>query len=219
VLIACSTKHGAGLNLSGDMLDFQTLHETIHFLAAENGPIGGELSEFVLGLAYEVRHANQGDRKFLTIREDPSRPVVYQSVDLLWPIFLFQLGVLRRAAAFLPTTREHQAVLFQLEFCVEKTLTGVDQKAGKDCFAWYESFAMPPSDYLVNYVSHAALRFVLSASSARARLRNLPSILHSMDCLSSKYRDHVREMEKVATQQNCDVNDLWDFTEWPGFKW
>ena len=219
MLIASSTKYGAGLTLSGDVLDFQTLHETIHFLAAENGPIRGQLHEFTLGLAYEVRHANQGDRKFLTIREDHPRPVVYQSVDLLWPIFLFQLGMLRSAAAFLPTTREHQAVLFQLEFCVEQALKGVDQTAGENCVVWYEWFVLPPSDYLVNYVSRAALDYVLSAKSAKARVRNLPSILHSTNSLSSEYGDHVREMKKIATSQNCDVGALWDLTEWPEFKW
>lgn len=62
MLLGSSTKYGAGLRLAGDHTDLCDLYETIHYFVPENGLIPPHHDEFVLGLAYDVRHAYQGDR-------------------------------------------------------------------------------------------------------------------------------------------------------------
>jgi hypothetical protein len=71
--------------------------------------------EFVLGLAYEVRHAYEGARKTSTVSLPGMPPTSYFHFKTLWPIFLMQVALLRWSAAFQPTNKEHQSNLYRLE--------------------------------------------------------------------------------------------------------
>src|SRR4030043_773302 len=110
MLLSEPTKYGSGITIWGDYQDFENLHETIHFLA-EGVPLTINFQDFMLGLAYDIRHAFQGDRKTKISRFDRLDRVKYYGVDILWPVFLVQLGLMRWSAGFHATTREHQANL------------------------------------------------------------------------------------------------------------
>lgn len=62
MLLAHATKYGAGITLASDFLALRSLHETIHYLAAEDGPLSHPHVEYLLGLAYDLRHAYQGNK-------------------------------------------------------------------------------------------------------------------------------------------------------------
>src|SRR5690349_320448 len=60
------TKYGAGIEIYGDYQDLNSLRQTI--LALSDSPaLNGGADEFVLGLAYEVRHAYEGARETSTV--------------------------------------------------------------------------------------------------------------------------------------------------------
>jgi len=131
MLLGDSTKYGAGFRLVGDYLDLRDLYETIHYFSSENGPIPPHHDEFVLGLAYDVRHAYQGNRDTESIENS-----VYFSVDILWPILLVQVGMLRASAAYVATTKAHQAALYRIEACIEEALNAIDANVSLKCCDW-----------------------------------------------------------------------------------
>ena len=94
MIFAKPTKYGAGITINGDYPDFDNLHETIHKLCDQN-PLQGDLGDFVLGLAYEVRHAYQGDRDSHELLGGVVGKSTYFSFSVLWLIFLTQIGLLR----------------------------------------------------------------------------------------------------------------------------
>jgi len=212
------TKFGAGIALSGDFADLADLHETIHYLTSETGPLSAHQAEFVLGLAYDVRKAYEGVRRIEPINT-PRGSAEYYSVDILWPVFLVQLGMLRTAAGYLPTSRSHQASLYRLEACAERALLEMDPSVGAMCMRWLSHCSPLPDGFLLEFVSQQARDFVFGATTGKARFRRLPTILDDISSFSSKYREFERCMSEQAAQQNARPQDLWDFSEWPEFRW
>jgi hypothetical protein len=218
LLIGSTTKQGAGFTLAGDVNDFIDLHEAIHYLAPENGVMSDFHREFVLSLAYEIRHAYQGDRR-IEIYGSHEKKIEYFAVDLLWPTFLMQLGILRSVAAYVPTTKAMQATLFRLEACVEDALDSKDAKVAKECKIWLAEFVSLPRDYLINFISEQSRNFVFSSSTAIGRLKKLSNILHEMLPYSISYKTYEKEINNIAKQKNCEPTHLYDSGEWPEFKW
>ena len=130
MLLGSPTKHGAGITLAGDYADLVNLYETIHYFAGENGPISLQHDEFVLGLAYDIRHAYQGDRRTTLLKTSKTK-YTYFAVDILWPIFLVQIAMLRSAASYLPTSKTQQANLYRIESCTENALNDLDTNVSR----------------------------------------------------------------------------------------
>tara|TARA_R110001583_G_scaffold177643_2_gene333281 strand:- start:12533 stop:13159 length:627 start_codon:yes stop_codon:yes gene_type:complete len=107
------TEHLAGLTIWGDAWDLRTACEVIH-------EIGGE-DDFIVSLAYDLRHAHQGDRlQDQAILFDDQKAVYGEQV--LWPAFALQVASLRHQAGFLRTTAQQQSMLYNFEFVLETTL-------------------------------------------------------------------------------------------------
>ena len=140
MLLGSPTKYGAGITLAGDHIDLVDLHEMIHHFAAESGPIPPLHGEFLLGLAYDVRHAYQGDRRTRRVETFKGK-CTYFAVDILWPIFLVQVAMLRSAASYLPTGKSQQANLYRLEACAENALNDLDADISCECCRWLAEFA------------------------------------------------------------------------------
>jgi hypothetical protein len=223
MIFAKPTKYGAGILIYGDLHDLQNLHETIHHLASFGGPLRGGQNEFVLGLAYEVRHAYQGDRDVHKMSAVCGRHLPFQIHNLLqFPnalIFLMQLGFLRWATGFQPSSREHQANLFRLEACAESALTSYDPFIGRRCLEWLSSFQGLSGKYLLKYIPNCSLQYVTVGKAGKSRFKNLPEILRMLSPLSKEYRAFKDYMEKTATEKGCKPDDLMDLGEWTDFKW
>lgn len=215
------TKYGAGIQIYGDYHDLDNLHETIHQLANDQGPLNGSQMEFVLGLAYEVRHAYQGDRETHRFAADITHKetTIYYSFQSLWPIFLPQLGLLRWAAGFQPTNREQQANLYRLEACAESALKAYDPFIGKRCLEWLSAFHGLPDDYLLQHIEDCARQYVSGKKVGKARFKELPDILLKLSPLSPEYQKFEEYLQKVAQEQNCQAAELSDRGEYPKFKW
>ena len=221
MILAKPTKHGAGIEIFGDYHDLSDLHETIHRLADEQGPLDGGQEEFVLRLAYEVRHAYQGDRETHRFPADisHSETAIYYSFRELWPVFLMQLGLLRWAAGFRPTTRQHQANLFRLEACAEDALNSYDPFVGRRCLEWLERFHGLSGKYHLQYIPNCSLQYVTVGRPGKARFKNLPEILRMMSPFSKECREFEDYLEREAKEKGCQPGDLVDRGEWPDFKW
>lgn len=218
MLLGKSTKHGAGFTLAGDRNDLVDLHETIHYFASESGPIPAHHDEFVLGLAYDVRHAYQGDRHTESIGDNNANST-YFAVDILWPIFLVQIGLLRAAASYLPTQKSHQANLYRLEACAESALSTLDANVSRQCSRWLSEFSALPENYLISFVSYQSYLYVSASTTCKSRIRKLSNILHDISPYSQAYQVYEREAKATAEKEKCRPQDLHYFSEWPDFKW
>ena len=82
MLFGEATKKGAGIILWGDYHDLKNLYETVWKLSKSIGP-EGSISDFVLGLCYDIRHAYQGDREINEFGIDELDKVKYYGVKIL----------------------------------------------------------------------------------------------------------------------------------------
>lgn len=218
MLIGSSTKYGAGLTLAGDTNDFADFRETIQYFASENGAIPPHHSEFVLGLVYELRHANQGDRR-IEVFGSLDNTARYNAFDSLWPIFLVQLATLRAAAAYVPNEKSHQANLYRIESCVQSALEAVDAKAARECMRWLSQFSPLGGDFLIDFVSYLSQIYVSNETTAKRRIRSLPEILNRISAYSPEYQAYEKHIKTIAVKQNCRPEDLFDHSDSPDFKW
>lgn len=220
MIISKPTPHGAGITIYGDYNDLQNLHETIHELCKEGGPLEGQMNEFALGLAYDIRHAYQGDRMRMVVNTNTGKGAEYFGESILWPFFLVQVSLLRWAAAFIPTTKEMQSNLFRLEACTEAALLSYDRSIGTECLNLMNHLSDLSNNYLVSFISERAEVYIRYPSSGKKRFRQLPAILHSLWPMSPEYMKYELEMQNAAKKLGCKPEDLtMTSEEWPEFKW
>lgn len=110
------TKYGAGVEIYGDYQDLNSLRRTILDMS-DSPALSDGADEFVLGLAYEVRHAYEGARETSTVSLPGVPPTSYFHFKTLWPIFLMQVALLRWSAAYQATNKEHQCVAILRNSC------------------------------------------------------------------------------------------------------
>lgn len=218
MLISEPTKYGAGIIIYGDYWDLRNLYNTIHELS-EGIPLEKNFSEFVLGLAYEIRHAYQKDRGEKTFGVDEYDTVTYRGVSILWPIILSQTGLLRWSASFHPTNREHQANLFRLESCIQAALQSYDSVVGQQCFEWLTLFHGFPDNYLIEFFYERTKAYLFENRHGKSRFKRLPSILKSLTTISGEYQEFSSYLYNLAEEKKCEVNALQDWSAWPNFKW
>ncbi|MBI5476254.1 MAG: hypothetical protein HY964_05900 [Ignavibacteriales bacterium] len=218
MLFSKPTKYGAGIILYGDYWDLKNLHTTIHELA-ELDLIEDKLSDFVLYLAYDIRHAYQRHREILDSTHYKDEKVLYYGVKILWPIFLVQLGLLRRLAAYHPTSKSHQADIFRLEACAEEALKSYDPITGKWCIDWYTSFGGFPTQYNFDFIYSCSQEYVTRGKSGKDRFKLLPDILRMISFGSKDYSSFTENLKSMVGQKGIKLNDSIDFEEWPKFKW
>lgn len=217
MLVSRPTKFGAGITLGGDYLDLTSLHETIHTLASETGPLSAHHFEFALGLAYDLRKARQGERDRWP--SDAEAYAGYSAVNILWPVFLVQLGMLRSACAYMPTDRRVQAHLYALEACAADALTEFDPAVGAVCMRWLANFDLLHDSFLLEFVTQQTKEFLYGAVQGKARFRRLPRLLEEISPFSQAYKEFERATAKQAHAQGAKPQDMVDLSEWPDFKW
>ena len=217
MLITIPTKHAAGITLWGDYNDLHDLHDTIHALA-ENSPHNQGIKDTMLGLAYDVRHAYQGDREERQFGFAEHDRVNYRGVKILWPVVLFQMSALRSSAAFQPTTKGQQATLYRLEQSLEESLNQVDAGIASRCIGFLNSPLFLTQDYYCLFVGLMANRYVEGPGGKR-RFRKLPAILQSFHPTSEEYKTFAAHLEATAKEKNCSPHALEDAAEGPDFQW
>jgi len=178
MLYADNTKHGGGITLWGDVWDLRQAQQVIYDLAGEQCPLWrGEQSNIVLGLAYDIRHAHEGQRKKDTQILFEEEKAIY-GVDVLWPTVLLQLALMRRAAGFMPTDAYTQATLYALEACVHSALRAFCPSSADTVLDITIAIANGPLDPLLDAHPTRAAYFA-SLNSLAQRRAALPAIMNS----------------------------------------
>lgn len=218
MLMSFPTKYGAGMKLYGDYWDLKNLHETIHVLC--EGPFEARIYEYVLALAYEIRHAFQGDREEKSFGRDEYDAVKYRGCALLWPHLLAQTGLLRAFASMRPTTLKIQGNLYLLEHCIQDSLTAYDPLIGPQCFGFIRSYSIiMGGPYHTQYFDICARKYVCEGKPGKARFKRLPGILHMIHPASQEYHSFSLALEGMAKEQKRKLEEFADYSAWPDFKW
>lgn len=218
MLIGLPTRYAAGITLCGDQLDLRHLYETISHLA-ESDALPEPQQDFLLALAYDVRHAFQGDRQTKTIDEAGLDLVEYQCVNIFWPTFMVQVAMARWSAASVPTDRGHHADLFRLEAITERALHKQDPKVARRCLDILPGFLGLPGSYLVQWITECSIIYVHGSEGGKARFKRLPGIMTAMHYSSQEYQTFEAELMRLAEEQECSPHELEYERELPEFRW
>lgn len=225
MLFAEPTRYGAGVILYGDYLDLRYTHQTIHQIASEaEWPLGGGVGEVVLGLAYDIRKAKEGQRESLQLEGNGYEGAVYHGVKILWPAFLAEVALLRLGAKDRDLGKPAEADLLRLEACASSALFSYDEKIGEQAVKWLEEFRncdarLFREKYLCSAVNVAIYKYIKETKNSKARFKKLPEVLRLIDPRTPEYarfEAHVREQAERAGRraEHFDAPD-----EFPAFRW
>ena len=202
MIFSKQTKFNAGLTTYCDYIDFTSLHSSIHEIAAENNNLG-EIGEYILGLAYEIRHAYQGDRLTSKMEGSPMKEPtesVYLGFNVLWTVFLPQLAMLRDAAAYQVLNRNIQADLWRLEACAEESLLKAGADVGLECLEWLKNAPPFHANYYLEFIGDLSYSYI-HLHTGKRRFKQLPDILRQMSRYSKTYQEFAASLERFAEEK------------------
>ena len=82
MLTAKVTPRAGGFHLSGDSLDLEALHRSLHAICDEESDDSDYPENLVYQLAYDVRKAKDGRREKIKVQGFSDKPVTYHAVTL-----------------------------------------------------------------------------------------------------------------------------------------
>lgn len=209
-----TSKH-AGIRLWGDTWTLQRIHEVLHKINEQSVVIENK-EGFFLGLAYDVRKAYEGQRKKKTKTSFEDKCKIY-GVEILWPVLIAQVGLLREAMAFVPTNRNDQIVAYELEYIVECAANKALPGRGEEIMSLMRRIGS--SQHHIQKVLDSRCRYFIELPPAK-RLRMLPSVLESFDPMFDFWSK--RSLSVVGTDKlsPADFNKYQDESRnWPDFEW
>lgn len=207
------TRNHAGLTLWGDYAALERLHAFIHRIAEESPSIEDK-EGFVLGLAYDVRKAFQGYRNqdYRTYPND-DRCRIY-GVEILWPVLLVQVGVLRQAMAFIPTNSLDQAIMFELEHAVEFAVRSTMPITADDVLHRLRRIGAAPYAHLDSVLDSRCRYFI--GLPAKERLKALPKLMDTFAPMYQILATGDATMRPGVIPPSAFVKDD---SEWLDFEW
>ncbi|WP_043946775.1 DUF6904 family protein [Ralstonia solanacearum] len=172
------TPNHAGVALWGDFATLHRLHGFIHYVVQESVYIEDK-EGFVLGLAYDMRKAFSGQRSEDHRGESKDDRCRIYGVEVLWPVLLTQVGVLRQAMAFTPTNKLDQAIMFELEHVTESAVRAATPVLADEVIHRMRSVANAPYMH-VDSVLKSRCRYFIELP-AKQRLPMLPKVMATFD--------------------------------------
>jgi hypothetical protein len=211
-MLECTlNKHHTGVTLWGDYMSLRHLHELIHTVV-EGSVVIEDKEGFMLGLAYDVRKAQDGQRLQRKWKESPE-PLVLYGVEILWPVILVQVGLLRHAMGFMPTSKRDQATMFELEYVIE---AAIDEAVGPDAdelIEWIPRLGAAPYSHLDSVLNSRCVYFI--KLPAKKRLQALIPLLESFDPMFDYFSESDPDKANRIPSSAFAVGD----DEWPEFEW
>lgn len=205
------TKNHAGLTLWGDYWSLNALHKLVHDIVDTSITIPDKEC-FILGLAYEIRHAYEGQRYKDHIEHFEDRCPIY-GVDLLWPMVITQLATLRHAMSFIPTSRTNQSVMYGIEAIVETALQEAIPDKAAEIQEWSNRLSSENTEHLAEILDSRCKYFI--GLPAKQRLEAIPQLLET---LTAMYENSVG-IESLRDRFLHPSNFDNDHIEWPQFEW
>lgn len=170
-------KNAAGIALFSDYLSLTRAHKILDDVN-ERSPLIRHKEGFFLSLAYDLRKAYEGQRR--KQKADPLYPEAGPrfGVEVLWPTVMVQCRQLRDSLAFIDHGKEHQIVLYELEFVLEQALDAeFRQSASEIRTQWDRLTARHP--FLEENAETRAAQF--AAWTKPERITGLAGLLSSLD--------------------------------------
>jgi len=207
------TRHHAGLVLWGDYAALDRVYEFVYRVVNES-PVIEEKDGFVLGLAYDLRKAFTGQRnKAFRSIPDGSRCRIF-GVEILWPVILAQVGMLRQAMGFMPTNNLDQSIMFELEHVVETALRSADPGRAGELLEWTRRVGLAPYAHLAAVLDSRCLYFI--ECPAAKRLATLPRLMETFDPMYALLAQGGAVMRAgIIPPDAFSDGDR----PWPDFKW
>jgi hypothetical protein len=129
-----------------------------------------------------------------------------------------ELGMLRWAAGFHPTSKGDHANLYALEHCAETALLSYDPVAGFSAAEWLECFMGVPASYLTYFITEVEARYISVSKNGKTRFARLPEFLRMLQPFSQEYKAFEEQMNAIAIERGCKPNDL-ERESFPRFMW
>ncbi len=216
MLLVENTKRLGGIIIYGDYYDLQSVYDTISEVI--KAPVFKDDHIVMNAFMYDFRHAYEGQRiEKIFFKENKSRKVKYFGVTILWPMFIFSLGLLRWGLSFIDSSKKMQSDAYRLESITYELLVKNDPIIGKKCIEWLRSFVGYPNDYLIQYFDECNYRYIFFSDTAKIRFKNLINILNSTHPLSKDYILYKNKINKLANKKCCSPHELVTLGEWPKF--
>lgn len=211
-MLECTlNKHHTGLTLWGDYLSLRHLHELIHTVV-EGSVVIEDKEGFMLGLAYDVRKAQEGQRLKRKSKQSPDTLVLY-GVEILWPVILVQVGLLRHAMGFLPTSKRAHATMYELEYVIEAAIDEAVGTAAEEITEWIPRLGAAPYPHLESVLTSRCVYFI--KLPARKRLQALLPLLESFDPMFDYFSESgPAKADRIPQSAFVEGED-----EWPEFEW
>jgi len=206
------TRHHTGLILWGDYWSLERLHGLIHEIVAES-PIIEDKEGLVLGLAYDVRKAFEGQRRQAKRKHHTDTCKTY-GVEILWPVILVQVGLLRQAMAFVPTSRLDQAIMYELEHIVESATRAAMPVTADDVLERMRRLGSAPYAHLDSVLNTRCRYFI--ELPAGERLSVLPKL---MDTFEPAYAFVASQGGPPRAGMIRPSAFAYTDDDWPDFEW
>lgn len=208
------TKRHAGIVLWGDRWSLRAVHDLVHKVNEES-PLVQNKEGFLLGLAYDVRKAYEGQREKAVREHFEDRCPIY-GVQILWPVIIAQVAVLRAGMAFMPTDRMDQSVMYELEHLVDRAVREASPAKAEGILVQMKRLGAA-HEHVEEVIDSRCGYFV--SLPPKQRVTQLAMLLASLD---SMYDFHVEIATRSGSRDVIPPDSFEPYScgsEWPDFQW
>lgn len=207
-------KNPAGILLIGDYTSLKGLYEIVHDVD-ERSPLTKTKDDSFLGLAYDVRHAFEGQRQVINPPSGFEKIGIRYGVEIIWPEILLQQRMLRASLAFIDHSRMHQAITYALEAVIEDALHEDFEADGRPAVQLWQRINPAEPNTFEKLESRAAIYSSWTKAERKRHFLNL------LDSFSSMYESIYEARKRNGESGLLDPKELdrWKDAERPDPKW
>ncbi len=202
-------KNNAGILLIGDYDTLRRSHSVIHDVN-DRSPLIHNPEGFFIGLAYDIRKAYERQREILEPPEHYEEAGVRYGVQILWPMLIMQVKMLRESLAFIDHPKGHQAVAYALEAVLEEAIEVLFGDQAKALNTLMEQVSVRSRYVEDNLYSRCALFSSWGKTERKQRMLNL------IESLVPTYPAAYKIFQR---QRDTPVLTPEDFEGWGGDNW
>lgn len=213
-------KNCAGVKLYSDPKYLRVAHGVIHEISDKSQLLKDNEESFFLGLAYDLRKAYEGQRLIIAGRAanepmgEAATGTIY-GVDILWPTLLVQARILREALSFMPSTRLHQVIAYDLEHCIESAVReqfkSAPQMAEQVLDQWERLSLNRCDDRQDELIGTRVCQF--AAWRKKERENGLSGLIYSLNRLYPAFYKHAKDADPYLVAPEAYA--LWLGADYP----
>lgn len=200
MLEAYPTKHGTGVEFIGTYNDLASLYDTMNKLSYTEIDKFSEDERLLTIMAYEVRHAFQGDRE--VYKKDYTF-----GFKINWVTLLYTISCLRHHQGCAVLNRIDLANLFILEELTEQAMLAFDAK-GYAQLRFFIGERISIGDEMTYLIHREVFSDFIQMKTGVTRFRAIPGILIKWSWGSPTYKAFKNSMEKYVKENNCNISGV-----------